>query len=381
MRRSSSLDRMPGPRVSPFGVRRVSKKSSSSSSLVVQDVVEAEYSKDELKQLNDAPGPSNGCRSCRSFSSFSSCRAYSIVETYQTFPDLQQRGIDYMRARLNAALHSDPQLESTPEAMGDLRLLRFLRANHWDVATAASEYLDMLRWRRERRMDDVRNKIVAANHSFFCRGGSSLQAIYLHPAAERSQQLQPRTFTVARGAGHTPLLDKHGNLLVIETPGTADFGGIAELGVEQWSEAFVWHIELRVLLLDELSRRSGRLVHTCSVIDFAELNLKVASGMGTKAEKEGFKAWAAVAKSVSHAYPDTTYRNYVLNAPGGFFVSQIIMALAPKRSAKKFVMLGGEGDAVNAKLAEDVSASQLPRHLGGNLDDAGQWDQLRAKKR
>ena len=55
------------------------------------------------------------------------------------------------------------------------------------------------------------------------------------------------------------LLDKHGNLLVIETPGTADFGGIAELGVEQWSEAFVWHIELRVLLLDELSRRSGRL--------------------------------------------------------------------------------------------------------------------------
>ena len=77
MRRSSSLDRMPGPRVSPFGVRRVSKKSSSSSSLVVQDVVEAEYSKDELKQLNDAPGPSNGCRSCRSFSSFSSfsCRS------------------------------------------------------------------------------------------------------------------------------------------------------------------------------------------------------------------------------------------------------------------------------------------------------------------
>ena len=56
MRRSSSLDRMPGPRVSPFGVRRVSKKSSSSSSLVVQDVVEAEYSKDELKQLMSTLG-------------------------------------------------------------------------------------------------------------------------------------------------------------------------------------------------------------------------------------------------------------------------------------------------------------------------------------
>ena len=30
---------------------------------------------------------------------------------------------------------------------------------------------------------------------------------------------------------------------------------------------------------------------------------------GSKQEKEGFKGWQAVSKSVSHAYPDTTYRN------------------------------------------------------------------------
>ena len=179
----------------------------------------------------------------------------------------------------------------------------------------------------------------------------SWQAIYLHPVSEKSQQLQPRTFTVRQGDVFTPLRDRHGNLVVIETPGTADFAGIAELGVEQWSEAFLWHIELRVLILDELSRRSGVLTRTCSVVDFAELNVKIASGVGgTKTEKEGFKAWQvsplllaapllgkstplprgshssrqAVSKSISHAYPDTTYRNYVINAPGGWIVSQVL---------------------------------------------------------
>ena len=57
-----------------------------------------------------------------------------------------------------------------------------------------------------------------------------------------------------------------------------------------------------------------------------------------------------------------------------------IKTFAPKRSAKKFVMVAGEGDAVKAKIAEDVAPDQLPTHLGGTLDDAGQWDQLNAIK-
>ena len=60
--------------------------------------------------------------------------------------------------------------------MGDIRLLRFLRANSWNCKDAAKEYVEALRWRSERRMDEVRNKIVMANPDFFENGGSSLQA-------------------------------------------------------------------------------------------------------------------------------------------------------------------------------------------------------------
>ena len=55
--------------------------------------------------------------------------------------------------------------------------------------------------------------------------------------AEASEAVYPRTFTMREGDGYTPLLDMHGNLLVIECPGSADFAGILKMGVDTYVEA------------------------------------------------------------------------------------------------------------------------------------------------
>ena len=62
-------------------------------------------------------------------------------------------------------------------------------------------------------------------------------------------------------------------------------------------EALVCHNELRVLLLDELSRRSGVLAGTCSVLDMGGLKTSLLMpGGGSKKEQQGFKAWQGGAK-------------------------------------------------------------------------------------
>ena len=52
----------------------------------------------------------------------------------------------------------------------------------------------------------------------------------------------------------------HGNLVQIECPGLVDHAGIAALGTAALSRSHLCSVELGVLIIDELSRRQGRLV-------------------------------------------------------------------------------------------------------------------------
>uniref|UniRef100_A0A7S4BFZ7 CRAL-TRIO domain-containing protein n=1 Tax=Chrysotila carterae TaxID=13221 RepID=A0A7S4BFZ7_CHRCT len=184
------------------------------------------------------------------------------------------------------------------------------------------------------------------------------------PEPEREPQLH---------RGHEILLDRHGNLVMIECPGTIDYAGIFELGTAGWSESTIWHMEMRSLIIDELSRRSGKMKRVCSLLDFSGFKMSIATGLGaSKSEKEGYKAWKQVASLISQAYPDTTYKNYVIGIAGGWLVNQMIQALAPKRSAKKFALLGDGEDAVK-KVYADVEPINLPRRFGGELDNGDQW--------
>ena len=110
----------------------------------------------------------------------------------------------------------------------------------------------------------------------------------------------------------------------------------------------------------------------------------------------------------SKAYPTTTFKNFFFNLPAAGAAGPIVkasarppprphsqptaygahppqpsarasdrsqhgtaaQALAPARSAKKFVLLGSK---YQDELFAHVDPSQLPRKLGGELDDGLQW--------
>ena len=73
---------------------------------------------------------------------------------------------------------------------------------------------------------------------------------------------------------------------------------------------------------------------------------------------------------VSTYYPSTTFKNYMINFANAGLAAPVIKTFAPARSAKKFVLLGKE---YTKELHGDVDPSQLPRRLGGSLDNGVQW--------
>jgi hypothetical protein len=58
-------------------------------------------------------------------------------------------------------------------------------------------------------------------------------------------------------------------------------------------------------------------------------------GGGSKVEQEGFKAWQSGSKVLSKNFPDTTFRNYMLNVPAAWLVDALISSTAPARSKDK----------------------------------------------
>jgi len=273
----------------------------------------------------------------------------------------------YMRWRRDEAVSSDASLAPSVEMGSDLRLHRFLVSTQWDSQAAADAYVQALRWRRDRCMDAVRDRVVAANPSFFQNGADHLDTLYVGEDDAAVQAVQPRTFTrEVDGGKHALLFDKIGNLVIVECPGLVDNQGIMALGAAKWTASFFGSNELTVLLLDELSRRQGRIILTCKIMDMT--GMKLVNPFASKEEKEGERAAKDAGSQVSAAYPTTTFKMILLNLPGASMAGPIVKAIAPARSAKKFIFAKS-----NDELKTFVDAASLPRKLGGELPDGLQW--------
>ena len=184
---------------------------------------------------------------------------------FAEFGPTHELALAYMRWRRDEALAAGGGGEPlSTEFASDIRLVRFLAACGWEPRAAADMYVEALLWRAEQRMDEVREQLVRANAAFFVHGGEALSEVVATAHDAAVQAVQPRTFTrlLPGGGGHAPLLDRQGNLVCIECPGLVDNAGIAALGTAAWARSYLCGVELGVLVIDELSRRQGRLVRT-----------------------------------------------------------------------------------------------------------------------
>ena len=326
---------------------------------------------------------------------------------FAEFGPTHELALAYMRWRRDEALAAGGGGEPlSAEFAADIRLVRFLAACGWEPRAAADMYVEALLWRAEQRLDEVREQLVRANAAFFVHGGEALSEVVATAHDAAVQAVQPRTFTrlLPGGGGHAPLLDRQGNLVCIECPGLVDNAGIAALGTAAWARSYLCGVELGVLIIDELSRRQGRLVRTChreppgptahgltssltnpltrlQVLMFRCFDMtgfKMIKAFQSREEKEGERAFKEASGIASKVYPTTTFKNFFFNLPAAGAAGPIVKAMAPARSAKKFVLLGSK---YQDELFAHVDPSQLPRRLGGVLDDGVQWGGEKKKKK
>ena len=285
--------------------------------------------------------------------------------------------IDAVRSKADAAVSKDGSLKPSTEAADDIRIMRFLGANKWDAAAAAEEYVSSLKSRKAKGLDALRDEIVAKNPGFF-GGKEELDCIYVHGTSKALQEVNPRTFTDVRTEGPYRLLrDKRGNLVVIECVGVVDYAAIAAVGFEPWTKEFFTFNELRVLVLDELSRRCGKLLLTNTVMDMSHINM-MPNPFAPKVEKDGKAAAKASSEVTKEVYPTTTFRNYMVNLSESTAkaAGPLIKALVPKRSADKLKIFGPD---FQSALHEDVDCANLPQRYGGELPDGIQFKLIDAK--
>ena len=345
--RSSAATRAPSPAWPPPSAAVVSAPSAASSSSSVVPV----FTADEIRLLQD-PIP------------------------FSQYGDMHERALRYMRWRRDDAARQEPEIAPTVEMASDARLMRFLVAKAFDCPAAAEMYIGALRWRREAGIDELRAGLLAANAPFFTQGSSCLQALGVHARDDALMAVHPRTFTrPAPDGGHELLRDRHGNLLYIECPGLIVAAEVIALGAAEYTAAAHTSQELLQLILDELSRRAGRLVLVLRVVDMNEVRL--VKLMQSRQEKEGERLVKEAGKPFADAYPTTTYKNFLINLPAAAGVAApLIKAVVPARSAKKVVLLGSK---FAEELHKEATPRMLPRMLGGELDDGEQWRRRKQK--
>mmetsp|Transcript_30486 Transcript_30486/g.93195 ORF Transcript_30486/g.93195 Transcript_30486/m.93195 type:complete len:205 (-) Transcript_30486:364-978(-) len=194
----------------------------------------------------------------------------------------------------------------------------------------------------------------------------------MHEKSREVNGVSPRMFTDLRNDGpHRLLRDRRGNLVVIECPGVVDYAAIANVGMSAWELEFLTFNELRVLVLDELSRRTGKLLLTCTVMDMSHASL-MPNPFAPRVEKEGKKAASAVSDVAKAVYPTTTFRTYMINLSEttAKMAGPAVKAFVPARSAAKLKIFGQD---FKPALLEGVHPSNLPERLGGELPNGEQW--------
>ena len=299
---------------------------------------------------------------------------------FSEWGELHERGLAYMRQQRDAALRTNASLAPSAEMASDLRMWRFLVATSFRAAEAAKMYADALAWRAERRIDAMRDALVEANPAFFGGGAAGLQMPHIHAVDTLMMKARPRTWYRAhqeeaaggeKGSAVTryePLLDKGGNLVYIEVPSAFDAAAMCEMEDEYLDAEFRAH-ELLQLVIDELSRRQGRMCLIFRVLDLHGFSLS--GSLFASAEVKRSEALVKqVGKEVKDAYPTTTFKNFLVNAPAASFAGPLVAALVPKRSRDKTVIKGAD---YAPELHKWIEPANLPQKLGGSLDDGLQW--------
>ena len=268
--------------------------------------------------------------------------------------DEDTKALAELRAAIGDRLSSVPQF---PEVVGDRKLLRFLRGHDYNVPKVATLYCQFLEWRREHRVDEIRENIV--------KGGMNHPTKF--PNGEKILSLIPQVVLAHE------VSDYFGCALIVEQFTFSPSLVLKEISLDEYLIFVIYCLEYRSIILEQLSEEAERkkiasmkasnctepygvILYACVIRDLR--------GVGwDHVGSTGRDILGAVIKVASDNYPELMRRCFIINSPFIFYTAWIfIQGLLAAKTVGKIMVLGA--DYLDHMLKE-VHIDSLPLFLGG----------------
>jgi len=270
--------------------------------------------------------------------------------------DDQRWALSQLRAKLNFNSFSHPRFTAA-------LLLRFLRANLFDVAATAAKLEQHLEFRLAHGLDQL-----SAEYQY---GLGPAAAVF--PELSIIKRYYPHSFHKT---------DLHGRPIYIERLGRLDAASLlAEVAPDRILQYFAHESERQTThRMPACCLASRRLVQsTVSILDMQGLSFRHVTNAAA------LKLVRSIMRDLENHFPESNGNLFIVNAPGAFWVVwKALQPLISARTLEKIEVFRHGEQGWQTRLLELVAPESLPTFLGGTCtcsgfaggcmeSDAGPW--------
>lgn len=250
-----------------------------------------------------------------------------------------------------------------PEKHDDIWILRYVLTHRGNTKSAAKAALKTMKFRDQMKLDenygDIRHRIMNMGRYRESDNGE--------PDVEPLPHWELFESFTGKDACLTTQPDPNRGIVVYCNVGLFDLDGItASVTEEQFKQLYMFQNEAVYQVLDEVTRRTGRLTKMIKIIDFAEASM-------FKFNRTYVKRDAAVGKETEDYFPQMLGFVYIANAP--FWLTTFWKAARPwfpKGFVEKVDFLPSDATTKNfhKPIGRYVSEANLSKRYGGTNE---QW--------
>jgi hypothetical protein len=260
--------------------------------------------------------------------------------------------------------------QASPELGSDLGLLRFLRGYLGNVEHAADAYAAGLHWRAAHGAhaalrDALKIKDDAMSEEDVFRAYADLGRL---PHWSKIGLAYPERFFHRRDVRGNPVMITT-NDMIANVPGL-----LTAVSKQEYDEFRVARLVNLELLLDALSRKSGRLIKCVYIWDLKGFSRALHSSWEVPAVKA---FWGDFDEKSAVAFPESAYRIIAVNVPGWLtLIWNVFKRVIPGRTLRKITVIGSTGVADTLIKHAEIPSATVPVYLGGTCpeqDTAGMF--------
>lgn len=254
-------------------------------------------------------------------------------------------------AELRAILEKEDSYSK--EHYDNIWMLRFL-LSHKKASKASAAAIRTMKFRQERKLNelgDIRNKLVD----------------YMDHQSDRYFDITKKylTFCTANTAFMYAQPDRDHGLVQIISPGQIDMERLVEnMSLEEVLDAYLMLNEIAYQIIDEVTRRTGKLTKLLRILDFSGFALSSFNG-------EYLKRDAAASKQLEDFYPQLLGTVIIADlASWATTIWKVFKPFFPKRFVEKMALVQPLKNSKDVKyFLKYVSKENLWERYGGNNSD------------